>query len=146
MSCWHTAYWLRESFIDENCSKFLNGILDCLTERGRREERKALQRWHAFFSFRNVHSCKRSGQNVHGPFSPEHISSNAPSVFFSRKRQNPRKHSNVTGGEMSHQCLARAELNIIRFQTSTGSYQTHNSNVIMTGPLLRPTLLSTSSL
>lgn len=42
------------------------------------------QRCHAFFffSFRDVHSCKRSDRNVYGPFSPEHIRSNVPSVFF----------------------------------------------------------------
>lgn len=56
------------------------------------------------------------------------------------------KASNVTGGEMSRQCFVSAELNIIRFQTSTGSYQTHSSNVIMTGPLLKSTVLSASSL
>lgn len=47
---------------------------------------------------------------------------------------------------MSRQCFASAELNIIRFQASAGSYQTHSPNVIMTGSLLRPTELSTSSL
>lgn len=42
MSCWHTAYCLRESFIDENW-KVLNGIPVYLTERDRGEERNALQ-------------------------------------------------------------------------------------------------------
>lgn len=69
-------------------------------ERRRGSERSFVnpqQRSHAFFSFRDVHSCKRSDRNVYGPFSPEHIRSNVPSVFFSRKRWNPRKHRNVTG-------------------------------------------------
>lgn len=43
---------------------------------------------------------------------------------------------------MSQQCFASTELNIIRFQISTGTDQTHSSNVIMTGPLLWPVVLS----
>ncbi len=103
------AYWLRESFTAENCGKYMNWILDCLTEKTDGKDRKT---WQSFdkgdmhFSFRDVHSRKRSGQNVHGPFSPEQISSSVTSVFFSRKKINPRKHSNVAGGEMFCECRA----------------------------------------
>lgn len=79
----------------------MNGSPDwCREKQWRRENcsAKVGQRWRAFFSFRAVHFCTRSGQTVHGPFIPEHISSNVPSVFFSRRRWNPRKHSNVTRG------------------------------------------------
>lgn len=88
------GYWLQESFIKENCGKYINWILDSHRETQKGSVKsfaKFWQRWHAFFPFRNVHSCKRSGQNVHGPFSPEHISSNVPSVFFLQEEMKSQK-------------------------------------------------------
>lgn len=67
MSCWHTAYWLKESFIEDNFNwieRRKRGAVESIAKGGTQ--------------------CLLPGglrKNVHGPFSPEHISSIVPSVF-----------------------------------------------------------------
>lgn len=75
--------WIIESFSYKEREQFA-------------EKRKKM--WFFFPSFRGGSGFAR-GDNVHGPFSPEHINSNVPSVFFTRKRWSPRKHDNVAWGK-----------------------------------------------
>lgn len=79
-------------------------LMRTLASSPKREREEFAQLWQRCFFF-SLLILGRSGfardDNVHGPFSPEHINSNVPSVFFTRKRWNPRKHNNVAWGEIA---------------------------------------------
>lgn len=71
-----TSLLTGQIFTDENLGKF--------------SKEKSLHSFDKDVFFFSLLILGRSGfardDNVHGPFSPEHINSNVPSVFFTRKR------------------------------------------------------------
>lgn len=73
-----TSLLTGQIFTDENLGKF-----------SKERERRVCTALTKMFFF-SLLILGRSGfardDNVHGPFSPEHINSNVPSVFFTRKR------------------------------------------------------------